>query len=295
MELRTLRYFLAVAEELHFGRAARRVNIAQPPLSQQIRRLEAELGVQLFVRSKRRVSLTPQGTFLVQAARLLLRQADAAVAGVRAAAEGLVGHLALGLINAITFQGQAFSVLREFRKRYPGIAITLKVLTSVEQVRAIRQGDIDIGLLRLPIHDRSVTTEPLLTEELLAALPRTHRLARAKCVRLGDLADDDFVTLPGGTGFGLFEQTMALCREAGFTPRVTQDASELQTLSGLVAAGFGVALIPSSARRLPRPDVVYRPLLPTETVTIGAAYATGALQPVGKAFLDLLRTAMPVR
>src|SRR5262249_38514998 len=151
-------------------------------------------------------------------------------------------QLAIGLINAVTFHGQVFSVLREFRKRYPGVAVTLKIMTSVEQVRAFHQGTIDVGFLRLPLHDRGVRVEPILTEELLAALPRGHRLSKATTVRVADLANEAFVMLPGGSGFGLSDQTMTLCKRAGFTPRIAQDASELQTMTGLVAAGFGVCL-----------------------------------------------------
>ena len=292
MELRLLRYFVAVAEELHFGRAARRINIAQPPLSQQIRKLERELGAQLFVRSKRRVSLTASGEFLLEAARLILRQAEATVAGVRAAGRGVVGQLSIGLINAVTFHSHVFSVLRAFRQRCPGVAVTLKVMTSVEQIRGLAQGDIDVGLLRLPVRDKRIVTETILVEDLLVALPRGHRLVRSTAVPVRDLANEPFVMLPGGTGFGLFEQTITLCRKAGFTPHIAQDASELQTMSGLVAAGFGVCLIPSSACRLPRRDVVYRPLSPPQQVEIGAAYSTAPMAPATKIFMELLRTTI---
>ncbi len=289
MELRTLRYFVAVAEELHFGRAAQRVNIAQPPLSYQIRKLEEELGAQLFTRTKRRVSLTQRGEFLLQSARLILRQADAAIAGVRAAGVGLVGQLSLGLINAMTFRGDVFNVLREFRKQSPGVAVSLKILTSVEQVRALKRRAIDIGFLRLPMHDRALRVEPIFREELLVALPRGHRLATARAIAVADLADEPFVMLPGEMGFGLFNQVIKLCRQAGFTPKVAQEASELQTMSGLVAAGFGVCLIPSLARVLPREQVIYKPLRPKVDIEIAAAYSADEPAPPAALFLDLLR------
>jgi len=293
MELRTLRYFVAVAEELHFGHAAERLHIAQPALSQQIRKLERQLGVQLLSRTKRRVTVTQPGAFLLEAARLILRQADAAVAGVQSARQGLIGRLGIGLITAVTFRGHVFNVLREFRERCPGVAVTLKVMTSVEQIRALHQGEIQIGFVRMPVNDASVALETVVREELLVALPRKHRLATAKTIRLADLADDRFVMLPRQAGFGLSAQSWDLCREAGFSPKISQDASELQTMTGLVAAGFGVSLVPASGCMLPRRGVVYRPLRPSQTVEIAAAYSKTSLSPALKAFLEMLRAKLP--
>jgi DNA-binding transcriptional LysR family regulator len=289
MELRTLRYFVAVAEELHFGRAALRVNIAQPPLSQQIRKLEQQLGVQLLTRSNRQVRLTEPGRFFLQAAKSILRQADAALAGVRAVGDAVVGEVAIGLINAVTFRGDVFSVVREFRRRYPGVAVTLKIMTSVEQVRAIRDDVIHVGFVRLPLNERALDVQPFLAEDLLVAVPRGHRLAAVRAITLSDLADEPFVMLPRGAGFGLSEQVMNLCKDAGFAPLIAQEASELQTISGLVAAGFGVSLIPSSACMLPRKEVVYRPLDPPQKVEIATVYMAEKLMPAGRAFLGVLR------
>ena len=292
MEFRTLRYFVAVAEELHFRHAAERVQIAQPALSQQIRKLEDQLGVKLFSRTKRSVALTPSGEFFLQAARSIIRQTDAAVAGVRAGREGVIGHLDIGLINAVDFRGQVFSVLREFRARCPGVAVTLKVMTSVEQIRALHRGEIQVGFVRLPIRDRSVVLETMLKEELLVALPPGHRLAKRNAIRLAELANDPFVMLPRQAGFGLSDQCWRLCKQAGFSPTISQDASELQTMTGLVAAGFGVSLVPASGCMLPRRGVLYKPLRPTQTVEIAAAYSKGAISPPLRVFLDMLHKAV---
>lgn len=289
MELRTLRYFVAVAEELHFGRAAERVHIAQPPLSQQIKKLELELGVRLFNRTKRSVSLTAPGEFLLNAARLILQQAETATAGVRAAGQGLVGQLAIGLINAVTYHGHIFDILKEYRSRHPGVALTIRVMTSVEQLAALRTDRIDVGLLRAPLRDRTIKCERVMTEELLVALPRDHRLAASSEITMRELIDEPFVMLPRGEGFGLSEQIMKLCQRAGFTPRISQDAYELPTLCGLVAAGFGVSLIPSSALIIPFEGAIYRALDPRETVETVAAYSTRARSPALEALLAIMR------
>lgn len=290
MDLRTLRYFVAVAEELHFGRAAQRLHMAQPPLSQQIRKLELELGVQLFTRNKRSVALTQPGEFLLESARLILLQTQTAVAGVRAAGKGLVGNLAIGLINAVTFQGEIFAVLREFRERHPGVATSLKVMTSVEQIAALQQGQIHLGFLRAPVHERTITAETIMTEELLVALPPQHPLAqREGPVHIRELSQEPFVMLPRSAGFGLSEQTLRICKRGGFIPHISQEASELQTLCGLVAAGFGISLVPSSALIVPIHGTVYKALEPSETLDTVAAYSAIGRPPALEAFLGILR------
>lgn len=290
MDLRALRYFVAVSEELHFGRAAQRLHMAQPPLSQQIRKLEQELGVQLLHRTKRTVSLTKPGEYLLEAAQVILKQVETAATGVRAAGQGLLGQLSIGLINAVSYQGQIFEVLHEFRRNHPGVAVTLKVMTSVEQLTALREGKIHLGFLRAPLRDKTIRSEVVMTEELLVALPRDHRLAPLDAsVRLKDLSQDAFVMLPRSEGFGLSEQIMKLCQRAGFTPRIAQHASELPTLCGLVAAGFGVALIPSSALILPFYGAVYKSLHSRETVTTVAAYNATERFPALDAFLQITR------
>lgn len=273
MELRTLRYFVAVAEELHFGRAARRVNIAQPPLSQQIQRLEVELGAKLLERTKRMVKLTPAGEMFLESARLILRQTQAAVAAVKAAGSGVVGQLSIGMINTTSFHPDVFVALHAFRQEYPGVALTLKIMTSAEQVSALEDGRIQLGFVRMPIKARSLTTRTVLTERLYVALPPGHRLAfSGDPIEVAELANEDFVLLPRSAGYGLSEHTLHLCKEAGFYPRIVQEVAEPQMLTGLVQAGFGAAFVPETSRRLPREGVVYRPITPSDTVDVAAVY-----------------------
>lgn len=273
MELRTLRYFVAVAEELHFGRAARRVNIAQPPLSQQIQKLESELGTQLLERTKRDVRLTPAGAMFLESARLILRQTQAAIAAVRETGTGLVGHLKIGLINTVSFHSQLFFALRQLRLQHPGVAVTLKIMNSAEQIMALETGQIHIGFVRMPVKSRSLVLETVLTERLFVALPPGHPLAgETGPIRTAELAQENFVLLPRSAGFGLSEHTLQLCKKAGFFPQVVQEVAEPQMLTGLVQAGFGVAFVPETTQALPRSGVVYRPLEPTETVDVAMAF-----------------------
>lgn len=267
MELRTLRYFVAVAEELHFGRAAQRLNIAQPPLSQQIQKLERELNTQLLVRTKRMVALTPAGEFLLQSARAILQQARAAAAGVRAVGDGVFGTLNIAAINAFAAQGRIYEILGEFRRLHPGVATNLTLMTSVEALAALHTGTIDVAFVRAPIRDRTLASDTVMFEQLLAALPVSHPLAAGEgALSLVELRDEKFVMLPRSAGFGLSEQIMQLCKAAGFAPHVEHDARELPSLVGLVAAGFGVSLVPSSGLIAPPEGVVFRAISPSETV-----------------------------
>ncbi len=273
MELRTLRYFVAVAEELHFGRAARRVNIAQPPLSQQIQRLEEELGTKLLERTKRMVRLTAAGEMFLESARLILRQTQAAVSAVRDAATGVVGQLSIGLINTVSFHPDVFVALHRFHERHPAVAVSLRIMNSADQVAALENGQIHIGFVRMPIKARSIVTATFLTERLFVALPPGHPLAGSDDpLRIDVLADQDFVLLPRSVGFGLSEHTLQLCKRAGFFPRIVQEVAEPQMLTGLVQAGFGVAFVPETSRRLPRDGVVYRPIDPPDSVEVAVAY-----------------------
>ncbi|MFF0952768.1 LysR substrate-binding domain-containing protein [Rhizobium leguminosarum] len=290
MELRTLRYFVAVAEELHFGRAAQRLNMAQPPLSQQIQKLEVELGVQLLTRTKRTVSLTQPGELLLASARLILQQAQTAVAGVRAAGQGVVGSLAIGMINAVSLQGQIYDVLRRYHEEHPGVGVTIKIMTSVEALRALRTEDIQVALLRAPLNDRTIQTEVIMTEQLLLAVPENHPLAKTKgSVRVSELGEEPFVMLPRSAGFGLSEQIMQICKKAGFSPKIHQDVYELPTICGLVAAGFGVSLVPSSALISPQRGAVFKALEPNEFVDTLVAYRAPEKSPPLGAFLEVLR------
>lgn len=268
MELRHLRYAVAVADTLHFGRAARSLGIAQPPLSQQIRALEDELGVRLFERSSRRVALTAAGEAFVAEARGVVAAADRARLAAQAAGRGDSGRLVLGLV------GSAAAVVLPrlvgtFRERHPGVELVLRELTTAEQAARLRTGELDAGLLRPPLAGDAARELRLLglgTEPLVAVLPAGHRLADRRPLPVAELAGERFVLFPRPAGPGLYDQITALCRRGGFTPVLGQEAVQMQTIVGMVAAGLGVALVPGSVARSARPDVAYVPVVP-HTVT----------------------------
>ena len=290
MELRLLRYFTVVAEELHFSRAAARLNMAQPPLSQQIRRLEEELGVQLLARSKRHVELTEPGRLFLDSAREILAQVDRAVTEVQRAARGEVGHITIGLVSSASYEDILPRVLRAYRERHPSVAITLQEMSSGEQLAALREGRIQVGFLRPPIQGLGITTLTVLREPLVAVLPAEHPLAARRRIALSALANDPFIMIPPSHGLGILDLVMGACLKAGFVPRIAQEAKEIQTVVGFVAAGFGVSLLPETVRRLTHSGVVYVPLAaPRVLIEIAAAHRSGDASPLLRAFLAILR------
>ncbi|WP_158890142.1 LysR family transcriptional regulator [Amycolatopsis anabasis] len=290
MELRHLRYFLAVSEELHFGRAARALGIQQPPLSQQIRALEDELGVKLFDRSSRRVRLTAAGEALRPAAQRALDAADAARRTAQRAGRGDTGELALGFVGTATLTLLP-KLLRSFREHHPDVALTLHEMTTAEQLRALHAGNLDVGLVRPPLPGaETVHCVPLGTERLLAALPVRHPLARERAVAVERLAGEPFVLFPRALGPGLYDQILNHCRSHGVEPAITQEAVQMHTLAALVAAGLGVSIVPSSVSQLHRADVAYRPLSPQARVAhLAAAHRHDNLNPAAHNFAALAR------
>jgi DNA-binding transcriptional LysR family regulator len=290
MELRHLRYFVAVAEELHFGRAAERLHIAQPPLSQQIRRLETELGVELFRRNRRRVRLTDAGRLLLEQSRPLLAQADDLERLLGRAGAGEIGRLTIGFVGSASYQVLP-AVLHEFRNRFPEVELRLEEGTTEEQVPALLSGRIDVGLVRPPVADDAIKLTPLVTERLIAALPEGHPLAKRATVPVAALAQEPFVLTPRRIT-GLYEDVIGVCRAAGFSPQVVQEASEWQTIIGLVSAGIGVSLVPESVATFRRPRVAYRPLRgPNASLEIAIAQRRDDRSPLVAQFREVARTA----
>lgn len=291
MELRHLRYFVVVAEELHFGRAAKRLCITQQPLSRQIRDLENELGVQLFYRTKRTVRLTEVGQIFLEEARKTLEQAELAVKLVRQASSGEIGKI------AIAFTGSALNIVlptavRQFKKLYPQVDLTLKRMQTLEQVEAIHARQIDLGLLHPPIDDDRLILETVYQENLVVALPDTHPLAKDRSypISLKQLANESFILFPRYIGSVLYDQIIDWCRQAGFSPNVVQEAMPQQTILGLVAAGIGVSLVHSSVRTLGRPGVVFRSLLEsTPKLETAVAWSPDATNLVLPFFLNVIR------
>lgn len=259
MELRHLRYFMAVAEEMHFGRAAQKLYVVQPAVSKQIAALERELGFELFSRTKRRVELTPAGAAFVPEIRDILARIDRAVEHARDAAKGYVGNLAVGFIGP-AMDSVLPRILPMYRERYPEVRISLDELTTAAQLTRLRDGSLDIGLLRLPIDDTQVEVRPILAERMVIALHENDPLTQKPAVEMTDVVSAPFVMIPRSEEAGLHDTTVALCRMAGFSPTVVQEARGLHSLLGLVAAGMGVTLVPESVENLARAGVVYRPI-----------------------------------
>ena len=262
-----------MAEELHFGRAAARLHVSQPPLSQQVQRLERELGVELFRRNRRHVELTAAGSALVPEARRTLAAADRAVAAVAAVAAGSAGRLAIGFVGS-TAQGVLPGLVRALRARAPGIEISLLEANTGLQVELLRLGQIDAGLVRPPIQAAGIEVEIVGREPLRAVLPYDHPLAERPSVDLAALADDPFVLFPRSIGPGLYDQIVGLCRAAGFSPDVVYESAATATMVAMVEAGVGVSVLPVSHARTGSARFV--PLARDEPMTeIGLAWSSG--------------------
>jgi DNA-binding transcriptional LysR family regulator len=287
MELRHLRYFVAVAEELHFSRAAERLHIAQPPLSQQIRRLEDELGVRLFERTRRRVLLTDAGRMVLEEARRTLAQAARVVNVARRSAEGAAGFLRIGFSSSAPYTTLP-AILRRFRAQFPDVKLSLFERSSEEQVELLAADAIDAAFVRRPVENApaSLIVKTILREPLVLALPQSHRLRRRRAVEVRALADESFILFPRHAAPGLYDQIAAMCRRAGFQPTVAQEAVQMQTIVSLVSAGLGVAIVPASIRKLHRERVAYRELIPAGAMTeMAVAYDRGNRSRVLQSFL----------
>lgn len=260
IETRLLQQFIAVAEELHFNRAAERLHMAQPPLSQAIRKLEGAVGAPLFERTPRSVALTPAGAAFLDTARRTVQSLEEGVAQTRRVAQGMEGHLTLTFINIAPY-ASLLQALRHFRELNPGIAFTMREATTQEQVNALEQGEADIGFMRTPgTTTPHLRMERLLSERICVALPAGHPLAAKAGIDLALLRDEAFVASPRTLGKGFHDQLIGLCQTAGFVPDIVQHGRQMQTLIALVAAGFGIALLPASLATETREDVVFRPL-----------------------------------
>jgi len=294
MELRHLRYFVAVAEELNFTRAAARLHMAQPPLSQQIRQLEDELGVKLFDRTKHEVRLTEVGRAVLEEARRTLVQVGRVAIAARRAAEGQTGSLVVAFSSSMPHTVLP-RVLRAFRSRFPEVTLSLQERSTEEQVELLKSGRVDVGFLRLPLEETagSLVVEPILVESLVVALPKGHRLAKQRAVSVKSLANEPFVSLPRHAVPGLHDQIEAMCRRAGFRPIVSQEAQQIQAIIGLVSAGLGVAIVPASIQTLHPEQVVYRPIKGPRVLTkTAAAYEAGNSSPVLRSFLRVVADEM---
>ncbi|GAA3470647.1 LysR family transcriptional regulator [Nonomuraea roseola] len=296
MNLQQLRYAVALAEELSFGRAALREGVRQPPFSQQIAKLEEELGVRLFERTTRQVRLTPAGEAFVAEARASLAHAALAVETARRVGRGQTGRLVIGFVGSATNLTLP-RVLRRFRARYPGVQVELRELPTAQQAEELRQGLLDVGLLHAPLAGPAaevLTTQTVSRELLLAALPADHPLASRTSLPATALAGQPFVMFPRRYGPALHDRITSVARTAGFEPDVVQEAVQMQTIVGLVAAGIGVSIVPESVTRLRRRDVAFRPLSPpVRAVTLDLTWRTGDPNPMVGNFRSLFPPPHP--
>ena len=290
VELRLYRYFVTLTETLHFGRAAALHGIAQPPFSQQIQKLERELGTELLLRSHRRVELTPAGELFLSEARRTLAAAERAERVARMAGEGHIGRLSIGMVSSVTYEETVSEIVLRIGRRSPEVEIALHEMTTPQQLKAMHNGEIQAGFVRPPVHDASVATLTVRREPLLVALPVSHPLASQKRISLHLLAADPWVMLPSDMGLGFHDQVLGVCRDAGFTPQGHQVATQIHTMISLVAAGLGVTLVPASVSSLQRAGVVYRPLLEaTEPVETIAAWLPARISPLLANLLATIR------
>jgi DNA-binding transcriptional LysR family regulator len=295
MELRQLRYFMAVADELHFGRAAQKLHMSQPPLSVQIGRLEREVGTPLFVRSTRRVALTAAGLHLQQSARRILDEVDAVRADMRDYVDGLSGQLAAGFVSSANYTVLP-EVVRLFRARRPKVALTLVPLTSGEQFDRLRAGTLDIGIVRddLPRTGPgadSLSTAVVFEERLVACLPAGHPLADRSEATFQEVVDEPMIAYPRALMPGYVDRVTELLAEAG-RMRVVEEVVHQETALGFVAAGVGISILPESVRQLVPPSIAVVPLAGSPTTRLLAAWRTRDEESaVRGAFLECLRAA----
>jgi len=256
MELRHLKYFVAVAEELHYGRAAKKLNIAQPPLSQQIMNLEEELGIKLFDRSRRRIQLTDAGSYFLKEARRVLLYVEQAAETAARIYRGQAGRLMVGFVGSVvhTFLPEG---LRLFRERFPDVELVLQEINTAEQIKALHASRIDVGFHYSDEPDSLLSSRPLTLAPLMVVLPKKHALANRESLHISELAREPFIANTRSSEPVVRDAFISMCHSAGFTPRITQEAGQVQTVLGLVASGLGACLLPDFIKNIRRPGVQY--------------------------------------
>ena len=289
MDVRHLVPFVAVAEELHFGRAAQRLHMTQPPLSRQIHRLEEDLGVQLFIRGGGGVRLTPAGRSFLEEARAILARAEAAARTARRVAGGEVGRLRVGHVDASSSDLLPVA-LRAFHERAPEVRLMVKESTSEALLEAIDAGELDVAFVRPPVKHPRLATEAVALETLVVALPDTHRLADAEPLALADLADEPFILPPRYLNAVFHDRVTDACREAGFQPKVVDEAFPASSVMLLVASGVGVSVVPAAmSRHLCQQGVVYRDLVDPPRLGLSLVWRAQEASPTAESFVTVIR------
>ena len=288
IELRHLRYFLAVADTLHFGRAAAQLGIAQPPLSQQIKALEQIVGYRLFDRTTRGVRLTAVGEYLRERARTTLDRVHQDLDMARRLGKGQEGVLSVGFAGSVMFTRLPF-VIERYRRLYPRVELKLQELVTAEQMCALKEGALDLGFLRDGEPDDAVAMQPLLSERFVAILPQGHRLAARASLRPAELREEPFVFYARAMGPLAFDRMIACCEADGFRPNIVQDTPQWPTAVCLIAAGLGVSIAPACVAGLAIPNVVYKPLRSRHRTSVDIGVRRNFHSPVAEAFLAIIR------
>jgi DNA-binding transcriptional LysR family regulator len=297
MELRHLRHFIAVAEEGHITRAAERLGMQQPPLSQRIKAIETELDVQLFRRKARGVELTEAGRVFLDRARATLAQYDGAFEATRSAGRGEQGSLCVGVMPTAPFHPFVPFVIRAFRVAFPQVSLTLDECLRTEALERLRNDQMDVAFMRAPLAEpQNFVVNPLLVEPMVVALPSDHALARRDrggALSLKDLAGETFIVYARQLGPAFYEATMAACLKAGFSPRLGQEAPRITSALSLVAVGLGISLVPACMQRMTMDGIAYRPLKGASRpkAVLNLASRRGDPSPVVRNFVMLVRRA----
>ena len=267
MDFRQFRYFVTTADELHYARAAERLGVSQPALSQQIKTLEQQLGVQLFARKNRRIELTEAGAAFLTEARATLAMADQSIRVAQDTARGAAGKIDIGYVGSVMYELRFAGLLKAYCQRHPQVRLTLHERPILPQIEAVAQRQLDIAIVREPLPQslpQGIETFTLSSQRLVVVLPVAHALAKAPSIALAELAGDDFLAFLDPEGVGLGHALLELCRAAGFEPRIAQRVSEIATMTSLIAAGFGVSLMADTVSHLRLPGVCYVPLAGSE-------------------------------
>lgn len=290
VETRLLISFICVAEELHFGRAAQRLHIAQPALSRQISQLEERIEVLLFKRTQRKVALTPAGHCFLERAYQITADINRATKEVQQVGSGEAGKLSIGFIHSSTY-GITPRILRHFHEQFPQVELELSEMTIADQVKALLEERIDVGILRPPISNHSIQTQILYNDPFIVAIPDSHTLKNQSSIKLSALTNESFILFSQSSSPLFYSKIIAMCEKSGFIPKVVQRATQIHTVIGLVSAKMGISIVPSVAKNLHIPNVKFLTIQdspPPVQVALGWNKANDS--PILSSFRDLLKT-----